>query len=101
MRYAKKTMEYELNMEAFHEMDRFAPMTSYERKALKEWAKKGYDINTNPWDCTSSDGLPLPFLQAYRLENGYSYGPWDWWKGPEYELCWQSATKCFNTNELF
>lgn len=93
MRYDKHSIDYQINMETFHEMNECVPMTNPERTALRNWIKKGYDFNTNPWDFLDSDGLPLNYLQAYRLKFGYSSGPWDYWKGPENQLYWDEIKK--------
>lgn len=77
MKFQKKSIDYQLNMETFNEMDECVPMTKSERDALRQWVKQGYDIETNPWEIVDSDGGPLNYLQAYRLRNGYSSGPWD------------------------
>ena len=95
MRYPKKSMDYHMNMEAFHDMDERIPMTRPEREALRYWAQKGYDIETNPWNYQDCDGWPLNYLQAYRLKNGYSSGPWDYWKGPGEQPLWDDTAKCF------
>lgn len=99
MRFDKRSAEYQTNMEAFHEMDIYVPMTRDERIALRSWAKKGYDVETNPWNYADCDGWPLNYLQAYRLKNGYSSGPWDYWKGPEQQPQWDNITGCFIPNE--
>ena len=54
-----------------------------------------YDIDTNPWDYLDADGMPLNYLQAYRLHYGYSSGPWDCWKGPDSQPLWNDELKCF------
>ncbi len=91
MRFQKKSIDYQINMEAFHEMDECVPMTKSERDALRNWAKKGYDIDSNPWELTDSDGWPMNYLQAYRIKNGYNSGPWDYWKGPDDKPFWDMA----------
>ena len=93
MRYLKHSIDYQFNMEAFHEMERCIPMTVSERNALRSWVKRGNDIETNPWEFTDSDGWPLNYLRAYRLRNGYSSGPWDNWKGPFDEPMWDITTQ--------
>ena len=50
MRYQKKSIDYQINMEAFHEMDDCVPMTKLERDALRHWVRKGFDLETNPWN---------------------------------------------------
>ncbi len=101
MRYDKKSSYYQVNMFAFHEMDECVPMTKPERDNLRNWVKKGYDIDTNPWDYLDSDGMPLNYLQAYRLHYGYSSGPWDCWKGPETQPYWDDTLKCFIPKDDF
>lgn len=101
MRYEKKSDDYVINMEAFHEMDEVVPMTKPERDALRNWVKKGYDIETNPWDYHDSDDYPLNYLQAYRLKYGYSSGPWDYWKGPDTQSYWDDEHKCFISKDDF
>lgn len=101
MKYDKKSCDYQVNMEAFHEMDKCVPMTKPERDALRIWVKKGYDLDTNPWDYLDSDGLPLNYLQAFRLEYGYSSGPWDYWKGPEHQTYWDDTLKYFIPKDDF
>jgi len=95
MRYPKKSIDYQINMEAFHEMDDCVPMTKPERDALRHWVRKGFDLETNPWNYLDADGIPLNYLQAYRLEFGYSSGPWDYWKGPDTQLYWDDLRNCF------
>lgn len=99
IKYQKKTIDYQLNMATFHEMDECVPMTKSERDALRCWVKKGYDIETNPRDYVDSDGEPLNYIQAYRLKNGYSSGPWDYWKGPDMQPYWNNETKSFISKE--
>ena len=77
MIYDRHSIDYQLNLYALHEMERIVPMTLPERFLIRSWVKKGHDIASNPWDCRDSDGCQLNYLQAFRLENGYSYGPWD------------------------
>lgn len=99
MRYEKKSLDYQLNMEAFHDMDDHVPMTKPERDALRSRAKKGYDIDTNPWGLTEPDGYPMNYLKAYRIKNGYSSGPWDDWKGDENQLFWDKPRLSFFSYE--
>lgn len=76
MTYDRNSFEYQMNQAAFHEMDNFVPMTKPERDALKRWVKEGNDLAVNPWDYLDSEGLPIGYLQAYRLKFGYHHGPW-------------------------
>lgn len=101
MRYDKLSIDYQVNLEAFHEMEACVPMTKPERNALRRWVKKGYELESNPWDYLDADGLPLNYLQAYRLYYGYSSGPWDYWKGPDTQACWDDTLKCFIPKEDF
>ena len=101
MRYGKNSIDYQINVEAFHEMENCVPMTKPERDALRNWVKKGYDLDTNPWNLFDSADLPLIYLQAYRLEFGYSSGPWDYWKGPDTQTYWDESRKCFIPKDEF
>lgn len=74
MKYDKKSCDYQVNMEAFHEMDKCVPMTKPERDALRIWVKKGYDLDTNPWD---------------------------YWKGPEHQTYWDDTLKYFIPKDDF
>ena len=78
MMHDKKSMDYQINLEALKEMEECVPMTKNERDCLRKWICKGHDPDINPWDCFDSDGFPLNYLQAFRLEFGYSSGPWDY-----------------------
>jgi hypothetical protein len=55
MRFPKHSIDYEINMEALHEMETFVPMTQPERIALRRWVKNGHDIETNPWNYYDED----------------------------------------------
>ena len=48
MRFDRKSADYETNIEVFEDMDLYVPMTRVERNALRSWARKGYDVETNP-----------------------------------------------------
>lgn len=91
----EKTVEYQVNLEALREMEECVPMTRKERERLRKWVRKGHDPETNPWNHFDSEGFPLNYLQAFRLEHGYSSGPWDYWKGPEHQTYWSEDLKCF------
>ena len=99
MRFPKHSIDYEINMEALHEMETFVPMTQPERIALRRWVKNGHDIETNPWNYYDEDAYPLNYLRAYRLEHGYSSGPWDYWKGPEDQWHWDREKRCFSPED--
>lgn len=101
MRYDKQSIDYQVNMVALHEMEEFVPMTNPERAAVRKWVKKGYELESNPWNYLDSDGMPLNYLQAYRLYYGYSSGPWDYWKGPDTQTYWDDSLKCFIPKEDF
>ena len=70
-------------------------MTLRERSCLRRWVRSGHELESNPWGLLDSDGMPLNYLQAYRIEYGYSSGPWDYWKGPERQPLWCDERKCF------
>lgn len=99
IRYDKHSIDYKLNMMAFHEMNNCVPMTKPERDAVRNWVKNGYELESNPWDYKDCDGQLLNYLQAYRLNYGYSSGPWDYWKGPDTQAYWDDYRKCFISKE--
>ena len=82
MKYAKGSPEFEANLFAMHEMEDFVPMTRSERDLLHNWAWKGHDIDSNPWNYYEPNGSLMGFLKALRIRCGCSHGPWDSW---EYE----------------
>lgn len=95
MKYPRNSVDYQVNMESLREMEECVPMTKFERDAIRRWASRGNDIEINPWDFKDQNGWPLNFLQAYRLQYGYSGGPWDYWRGSEEEPLWDSDANCF------
>lgn len=101
MRYDKNSIDYQVNLEALLEMEECVPMTKPERDAIRTWVKKGYELESNPWNYLDSDGTQLNYLQAYRLYYGYSSGPWDYWKGPDTQTYWDDTLKCFIPREDF
>ena len=64
IRFDRRSADYETNIEVFKDMDLYVPMTRVERNALRSWARKIYDVGTNPWGYTDCDGWPLNRLQA-------------------------------------
>lgn len=101
MRYPKDSAEYMVNMESLRELEEVVPMTLPERSALRRWVTKGFDIETNPWNAVDEVGCPLNYLRAYRLEYGYSSGPWDTWKGPDTQWYWNPSGHCFSPEDEF
>lgn len=93
--YDKNSVDYQINLCALHEMEDIVPMTRGERYQLRKWVRSGHEIESNPWEYTDSDGMPLNYLEAYRLEYGYSSGPWDNWKGSEQHFFWSPERKCY------
>jgi len=93
--YDKYSVDYQVNLCALQEMEEFVPMTLQERQYLRKWVRSGHEIDSNPWDFRDSDGMPLNYLQAFRIEYGYSSGPWDYWKGPDLQPLWCEERKCF------
>ena len=93
--YTKDSIDYQINLCALHEMEDLVPMTRMERFHLRKWVRSGHEIESNPWQYLDSDGIPLNYLEAYRLEYGYSSGPWDNWKGPEHQTYWCSQHNCY------
>ena len=77
----RHSVDYQINLETLHEMEELVPMTLYERNSLRSWVHSGHDPEANPWGYFDADGELLNFIQAFRLEHGYSKGPWDYWKG--------------------
>lgn len=95
MKYDKKSIDYQINIEALREMEELVPMTIHERNAVRKWVKNGHELDSNPWDYYDSDNSPLNFIQAFRLKHGYSSGPWDYWKGPDTQPYWDNEQKRF------
>ena len=87
-RYPKDSVDFEVNLESLREMEEVVPLTKQERYELRSWVRKGYDVESNPWGYLDSDGFLMNYIQAYRLEFGYSSGPWDAWKGPASQPYW-------------
>ena len=86
--YMRDSVDYEVNREILKEMEEVVPMTLSERHKLRIWVRNGHDVESNPWGYLDSDGCPMNYIQAYRLEFGYSSGPWDTWKGPPSQPYW-------------
>ena len=86
MIYAKGSSEYDMNFASLREMEEAIPMTLSERSRLHWWAKRGNDINTNPWKFFEPDGLPMNFLKAFRIQFGAPPGPWDSWEYETYMI---------------
>ena len=83
MKPDKNSMDYQLNLLALEEMENLVPMTLHERTCIRKWVKSGHEIESNPWHYLDADGMPLNYLQAFRLKYGYPSGPWNYWKGPD------------------
>lgn len=81
MRYKKDSIDYEVNLYAFHEMEQVVPMTKDERSDTYEWVHNGHELESNPWHLKDANGYELNFLRARRIQKGYNSGPWDLWKG--------------------
>lgn len=81
MRYKKDSIDFEVNMYAFYEMEQVVPMTRDERSDTYIWVNNGHDLESNPWHLTDAHGYELNFLRARRIHKGYASGPWDSWKG--------------------
>ena len=95
MRYLKGSDDYEINRFALKEMEELVPMTLPERTAIRKWVRDGYELESNPWEYKDHMGFELNYLHAYRIENGYSSGPWDAWNGPITQELWNDDLKCF------
>lgn len=101
MRADKDSIDYQVNLAALQEMEEAVPMTLRERRCLRKWVLKGNEIESNPWNYMDSDGMPLNYLQAFRIRFGYSSGPWDYWKGSDTELLWDEQRHCFLSKDKF
>lgn len=86
MIYRRNSVDYEINLEALHEMEEFVPMTLNERNRLRGWVKAGHDIDSNPWHYLEDNGAEMNFLKAFRILYGSSHGPWDSWEFDTYSL---------------
>ena len=86
MIYAKGSIEYDMNFALLREMEETIPMTLSERSRLHWWAKRGNDINSNPWKFFEPDGSPMNFLKAFRIQFGAPRGPWDSWEYETYMI---------------
>ena len=95
MKPHKNSMDYQLNLLALEEMENLVPMTLHERTCIRKWVKSGHEIESNPWHYLDADGMPLNYLQAFRLKYGYPSGPWNYWKGPDEQFLWDDARQCF------
>ena len=95
MKLDKASIDYQMNLAELHEMEVCVPMTLTERLAIRKWVHDGNNVESNPWDYRDGDEAQLNFLQAFRLEFGYSSGPWDYWKGPDSQPLWNDKLKCF------
>ncbi len=94
-KYDHHSIDYQVNILALEEMEGIVPMTIRERNALRKWVRTGHELESNPWQDIDSDGIPLNYLQAFRLHHGYSSGPWDYWRGPETQGLWDESRKCY------
>lgn len=101
MKADKNSIDYQINLAELQEMEEAVPMTLRERSGLRSWVHKGNEVDSNPWGYTDSDGLPLNYLQAFRIRFGYSSGPWDYWKGSDTQLLWDDQHKCFLSKDEF
>ena len=97
----KLSVDYMINIVELQEMEELVPMTLRERKCLRRWVHKGHEIDSNPWNYRHSDGTPLNYLHAFRIHFGYSSGPWDFWKGAEFQPLWCDELKRFLHEDEF
>ena len=74
MKPDKNSMDYQLNLLALEEMENLVPMTLHERTCIRKWVKSGHEIESNPWHYLDADGMPLNYLQAFRLKYGVDLG---------------------------
>lgn len=101
MRADKDSIDYQVNLAALQEMEDIVPMTRRERHCLRKWVHRGNEVESNPWNYMDCDGMPLNYLQAFRITFGYSSGPWDYWKGSDTELLWYELNHCFLSRDEF
>jgi len=94
-RYPQDSVDYEVNLQSLYEMEKVVPMTLSERTKLRKWVRQGHDIESNPWNYSDGDGFQMNYLQAYRLVNGFSSGPWDYWRGPDEVSFWEEDSRTF------
>lgn len=99
MKYPRDSFEYRINLEALREMEECVPMTRSERDAVRKWVHTGHELESNAWNSVDEFGDQLNYLQAYRLEYGYSCGPWDNWRGPDDQIYWNETANRFIPRE--
>ena len=97
----KDSIDYQVNLVALQEMEEAVPKTLRERRCLRKWVYKGNEVESNSWNYMDSDGMPLNYLQAFRIRFGYSSGPWDYWRGSDTELLWDEQRHCFLSRDEF
>lgn len=86
MRFNKHSLDYEVNLEALHEIEELIPMTLHERECLRGWARSGHPVDSNPWNYCEGDGIQLNYLLAFRLRYGFPSRTWETWVGEHYVL---------------
>jgi hypothetical protein len=65
-------IDHEIDLESLHHMEKVSPMTSDERKSLRNWVYQGNSPDENPWHHMDKDGYPMNYLEAYRHHHGYA-----------------------------
>lgn len=68
MRVDKDSIDYQVNLVALQEMEEAVPMTLRERRCLRKWVHKGNEVESNPWNYMNSDGMPLNYCEAFRIQ---------------------------------
>ena len=93
--YPRSSTDYRINLVSLHEMEEVVPMTTLERQLIRDWAKNGHDIESNPWNYYEPDFSEMNYLKARRIKFGTSHGPWDRW---EYDtpIIWSNSTRQFD-----
>ncbi len=93
--YRRGSVDFKVNLVALREMEEVVPMTAQERRCLRNWAKGGHDIDSNPWNYFEPDRSEMNYLKARRILFGSSHGPWDGW---EYDTptIWHEETRFFD-----
>ena len=67
-------MDMEINIMEMYEFEEFMPMTSLERKKMREWVYSGYSVDENPWGYEDRNGYPINFIEALRLNKKIEWG---------------------------
>ena len=53
--------DHAIDLEHLHAIEEYTPMTSYERRSLRQWVYNGNCPDDNPWHYTDSDGYTMSY----------------------------------------